>query len=153
MKRSLFAILIGTGLLLSACEPAATNTQAPVEVDGNLAESSASNPYEIELVGGKKWEVEAHMMSFIREMESQVKSFDAAKAGNDVLLADNLHVGIDSLTSKCVMEGQAHEELHKWLLPYIDLVDVYAASAGTESAKTDFKEIEKSFAEFNNYFE
>lgn len=154
MKRILFALLFGIGLVLSACESSPNTKEAPVAENATDVNSvNSSNPYEIELLGGKKWEVEAHMMSFIREMEAQVKEFEGTNEGSDAKLAQNLHTGIDSLTSNCIMKGQAHDELHKWLLPYIDLVGAFAASAGTAGSKDDFEAIKKSFGEFNTYFE
>ena len=50
------------------------------------------------------------------------------------------------------MTGQAHDELHKWLLPYIDLVaELSDAKAETEAAK-QFENIQNSFITFNQYF-
>ena len=38
------------------------------------------------------------------------------------------------------MKGKAHDELHKWLLPYIDLVkELSEAKDETEAEKNNFK--------------
>ncbi|MBK9047964.1 MAG: hypothetical protein IPL74_15190 [Bacteroidetes bacterium] len=51
------------------------------------------------------------------------------------------------------MKGKAHDELHKWLLPYIDLVkELSEAKDETEAAK-QFENIQTSFTTFNQYFQ
>jgi hypothetical protein len=51
------------------------------------------------------------------------------------------------------MEGKAHDELHKWLLPYIDLVDKLNKSKNSDEALRTFEEIKASYKTFNIYFE
>ena len=68
-------------------------------------------------------------------------------------LAEKLQSNIDLLTSNCTMKGKAHDELHKWLLPYIDLVkELSEAKDETEEAK-HFENIQTSFTTFNQYFQ
>jgi hypothetical protein len=51
------------------------------------------------------------------------------------------------------MKGKAHDELHKWLLPNIDMVKKLSeAKDETESSK-QFKNIQTSFTTFNQYFQ
>jgi hypothetical protein len=110
----------------------------------------------IELNNGLKWKVEVEMLKYIRNMESDVKLFSEAnyKNLNDHLtLGAGLQKNIDLLTSNCTMEGKAHDELHKWLLPYIDMVDKLNKSKNDNDTQATFKEIENSFVVFNKYFE
>ncbi len=61
--------------------------------------------------------------------------------------------GFDLLTSNCTMKGKAHDELHKWLLPYIDMVkELSEAKDETEASKL-FENIQISFTTFNKYFQ
>ena len=108
-----------------------------------------SDDEAIQLDGDKKWKVDDNMMAHIRNMEKDVTSFDKEKPENYQVLADNLKENLDLLTSNCTMKGQAHDELHKWLLPYIDLVDNFSKGKSTEQ----FTEIQHSFTTFNQYFE
>jgi hypothetical protein len=50
------------------------------------------------------------------------------------------------------MTGKAHDELHKWLLPYIDLVGELEVAENEAEAAEFFEEIEQSFHTFNEYF-
>jgi hypothetical protein len=69
------------------------------------------------------------------------------------MLAESLAKKLDLLTSDCTMKGQAHDELHKWLLPFIDLVDVFSKSETEQVAQDNLQEIKASFVEFNKYFQ
>lgn len=110
----------------------------------------------IELNNGSKWTVVPKMMQYIRNMESDVNHFGESQ--NTELkdfkqLGASLQKNIDLLTSSCTMEGKAHDELHKWLVPYIDLVGKLNASKNSEEALHTFEEIKSSLKTFNKYFE
>jgi hypothetical protein len=96
------------------------------------------------------------MMVYIRDMESDINRFAETKHTqlNDFTqLGLNLEKNIDLLTSSCTMEGKAHDELHKWLLPYIELVDGLNKSKSIDEASQTFQKIKSSYKTFNIYFE
>jgi hypothetical protein len=107
----------------------------------------------IELNNEEKWKVDANMLAHIRTMENSVVSFANEDPKDFKTLTKKLQSNLDLLTSNCTMTGKAHDELHKWLLPYIDMVNQLSkAKDETESAK-HFKKIEHSFITFNQYFQ
>ena len=107
----------------------------------------------IELNNGEKWKVDANMITHIRNMENDVISFAKVEQKDYKSLSEKLQSNIDLLTSNCTMKGKAHDELHKWLLPYIDLVkELSEAKDETEAAK-QFQNIQTSFTAFNQYFQ
>lgn len=111
------------------------------------------NEYNIELENGKKWKVVDEMLTIIRNMENDVNAHAQTPDRDLKQLATKLQTNIDLLTSNCTMEGKAHDELHKWLLPYIDLVDVLAKSTNNNEAEKNFNAIKQSFVTFNQYFQ
>ena len=68
-------------------------------------------------------------------------------------LSEKLQSNIDLLTSNCTMKGKAHDELHKWLLPYIDLVKELSEAKDETEASKHFENIQISFTTFNQYFQ
>ena len=103
----------------------------------------------IQLNNGEKWKVDDNMMLHIRNMEKDVVNFDKEKDTNYSLLADKLKANIDLLTSNCTMKGKAHDELHKWLVPYIELVDAFSK----DKSANQLTEIQNSFLTFNQSFQ
>jgi hypothetical protein len=107
----------------------------------------------IELNNGVKWKVDDNMLVHIRNMENDVQEYTTTEQKNYRLLADKLQKNIDLLTSDCTMKGKAHDELHKWLLPYIDLVKELSETEDQAEAAKQFENIQTSFITFNQYFQ
>ena len=106
----------------------------------------------IELDKGEKWKVTEKMLVIIRAMESDITALPKVHSKDYKLLSKKLQKNIDLLTSNCTMTGKAHNELHKWLLPYIDLVGELEAAENEVKAVEFFKDVEHSFHTFNKYF-
>lgn len=110
----------------------------------------------IELNNGAKWKVVSEMIVHIRNMESDINRFSETthpELKDFTQLGASLQKNVDLLTSNCTMEGKAHDELHKWLLPYIDMVDKLNKSKNNDEALRIFEEIKASYKTFNLYFE
>ena len=141
-------ILLSTFFLFS-CNDKAKNESAETSQATKTEVHEHSNDETIQLNDGQKWKVDVDMMAHIRIMENDVTSFDKETPENYQLLADNLKKNIDLLTSNCTMKGEAHDELHKWLLPYIELVDHFSKDKSNEN----LAKIQESFTTFNQYFQ
>ncbi len=107
----------------------------------------------IELNNGEKWKVDANMITHIRNMENDVNSFAKVEQKDYKSLSEKLQSNIDLLTSNCTMKGKAHDELHKWLLPYIDMVKELSEAKDETEASKQFENIQFSFTTFNQYFQ
>lgn len=110
------------------------------------------NTYNIELVNNEKWEVNKEMMVHIKNMESNIEDVSNQSSPNYEELGSKLDENIGLLTSNCTMTGKAHDELHKWLLPFIDLVKELNAADSKEKQEKSFEAIQESMNEFNTYF-
>jgi hypothetical protein len=97
--------------------------------------------------------VDANMITHIRNMENDVISFAKVEQKDYKSLSEKLQSNIDLLTSNCTMKGKAHDELHKWLLPYIDLVKELSEAKDETEASKQFENIQISFTTFNQYFQ
>ena len=147
-KLKITSILLSTFFLFS-CNDKAKNESAETSQATKTEVHEHSNDETIQLNDGQKWKVDVDMMAHIRIMENDVTSFDKETPENYQLLADNLKKNIDLLTSNCTMKGEAHDELHKWLLPYIELVDHFSKDKSNEN----LAKIQESFTTFNQYFQ
>ncbi len=107
----------------------------------------------IELNNGEKWKVDANMITHIRNMKNDVISFAKVEQKDYKSLSEKLQSNIDLLTSNCTMKGKAHDELHKWLLPNIDLVKELSEAKDETEASKQFQNIQTSFTAFNQYFQ
>lgn len=146
--------LAAFSIMLSSCSNS-TN-----EKSNNQTEVAEHNDHHhddeneaIELNNGEKWQVDANMITHIRNMENDVVSFTQVEQKDYKSLSEKLQSNIDLLTSNCSMKGKAHDELHKWLLPYIDLVKQLSEAKNETEATKQFENIQISFKTFNQYFQ
>ena len=146
MLKIKITLLATVGLILFSC-----NTKSKEEkiIENKTEKHQHSESETIQLNEGAKWKVDDNMMLHIRNMEKDVILFSKEKEPNHSLLANKLKVNIDLLTSNCTMKGTAHDELHKWLVPYMELIDAFHK----EKSANQFIEIQHSFETFNQYFE
>lgn len=121
-------------------EPTADQPTVETEVHEHVTDEP------LQLNEGHKWKVDDNMMVHIAQMEQDIASLDQPKDFEQ--LSENLNKNLGLLTSNCTMEGQAHDELHKWLLPYIDLVEAFA----TDKSVDNYTAIQNSFSTFNTFF-
>jgi len=93
------------------------------------------------------------MLVYIRNMESDILNFSNTDQKDFNILTEKLQSNIDLLTSNCTMKGDAHDALHKWLLPYIEIVNTLSETKNATEASTQFENIQTSFSTFNQYFQ
>lgn len=108
---------------------------------------------ELKLNEGAKWKVDDSMMVYLRNMESTITNFLPKDKNSYQNLSDTLKSNIDLLTSNCTMKGAAHDELHKWLIPYIDKVNDLAESENQDETVLLYQDLKNSFSTFNQFFE
>lgn len=86
-------------------------------------------------------------------MNQSVVDFKGTSVTAYKQLGNSLLTKINLLTSSCTMQGKAHDELHKWLVPFIDLVGEFSEIKSIEEGKKHFSTIQKEFKRFDVYFE
>ncbi|HCA82168.1 MAG TPA: hypothetical protein DEP18_00155, partial [Flavobacteriales bacterium] len=107
----------------------------------------------IQLNDGKKWVVEPKMLVYIRTIETDLLNFKGTTMDEYNQLAGAIDNELGLLTSNCTMSGQAHDELHKWLLPFIDSSDAFFDEEELSQKKEKLSALKLSFETFNTYFE
>lgn len=134
-------MLAGITACTSAPEKPSAETHTVVKENNNLV-----------LHQGKKWQVPAHMMNELRAMERILNTHDT-KHHYVAALGDSLQAHLEALTSSCTMEGDAHDELHKWLVPFMEKTDAIPALTDSTRQAEAVHELQQAFVEFNRFFE
>ena len=152
MKPKTISMLAASLFLFSCGNIAEEKSNAQTEIN-SMEEHHHDETETIELNNGEKWLVDENMMLHIRNMEKDIVENSSVEHIDYRILAEKLQKNIELLTSNCTMKGQAHDELHKWLLPFIDLVDGLSEASDNIEAAKQFQEIQASFTIFNQYFQ
>lgn len=156
MKINLILVII-VGFTLYACNSNSHEKATNKEIETILEEDvQAQDEHEkIVLDDGKRWVVVPEMMAFIRTMESGVVEFSIKEHPTSeeyqqlaVLIDENIR----ALTSNCTMEGQAHDELHKWLVPFIELSEQFDIATNIKEQEVIYQNFKTAYKTFNIYF-
>jgi len=151
--KTIIIILAGSILLFSCNIATKEQEKAKTENVTQEPEHQHDKNETIELNKGERWKVDENMITHIRNMENDVSVFKGTTLTEYKTLSENLQKNVDLLTSNCTMKGKAHDELHKWLLPYIDLVQELSEAKDETKAAKQFEYIQTSFSTFNQYFQ
>lgn len=155
---ALSTFLFGLSILFYACGPG--KDEQPVD-DAHSTDAatavpdSASGPL-LELNNGERWVVSPAMLVPIQRMQQRIAAAvepGAAANLDHAVLADSLFVDLDALVAGCTMEGKAHEELHDWLMPHMQLVQDLEKTTDAAQARTILQQLAASSAEFDRYFQ
>ena len=153
MKKITISLTVISLFLFSCSNTSNEKSKQQTETVTHEEHQHSDDVQTIELNNGEKWKVEGNMITHIRNMEIDINSFANVEQKDFKSLAEKLQSNIDLLTSNCTMEGKAHDELHKWLLPYIDIVKELSEAKDETEASKQFKNIQTSFTTFNQYFQ
>ena len=153
MNKLILTFAVGSLLLYSCGNSSNEKLNNQTEVAQHNDHHHDDESEAIELNNGEKWQVNANMITHIRNMENDVVSYAKVEQKDYKSLSEKLQASIDLLTSNCTMTGQAHDELHKWLLPYMDLVEELSEAEDKIEAEKQFQEIQTSITTFNHYFQ
>jgi len=111
------------------------------------------HPYALSLNAGSRWKVDKDMMVVLRRMEQRIKGQEKVKERDYTSLGDALSKDINALVAGCTMSGPAHDALHKWLVPYMDLVGELKDSPNDYLKEESYRNLLAAFRVFNVYFE
>jgi glycine cleavage system protein P-like pyridoxal-binding family len=144
---------------LAACNSAQDNGDAaerstestPKVLEQNIPVETKNTVKVLQLNKGEKWSVNQEMMPHIQASEELLKAH-TPKANHQVLAA-SLKEKNDALIGSCTMKGQSHDQLHKWLIPHLQLVKELNQAETTEKAQEIIKQLSQSFKTFNTYFQ
>ncbi len=154
MKKILFAllgasVLTGCGNDQKTQQPSDTETHAT----SDAAHSDEATNEAIELNQGEKWAVNEEMKPFIKESQNLVKEYNSAGSTDYKTLASQLKTQTTGLIKSCTMKGKSHDELHKWLHPYMEQVENLSKAEDEALAEQHLADIEKSFDIYHAHFE
>jgi hypothetical protein len=149
-KKSSLVLLVLATMMFASCGQKIPTKEAHATTE----EHDVHDDFDIiKLNSGKKWKVVGKMLSYVRLMEKNMDEFKNLEDQDFAVLAANLQSNVDSLITNCTMTGQGHNELHKWLVPHIQLLEELSYTSNTPNAEEILRSIQVSFDTFNTYFE
>ena len=148
--------LIIISVLLISCKQKSEQEQIPVEVQQEtteVEESHESIDGTVTLNKGELWVANPETTEGIEKMKKRMSLFkDSENVEAYSVLKTGLEEDFTELFEKCTMKGEAHNQLHNYLFPFLDLFDGLESS-DLETCKKSFTELDIHLDEYSNYFE
>jgi len=144
MKLSLL-LFSALGLGLGACRP---SLAPPPEPPTEAAPDVILRP-----AGGGRWRIQEDMRAELSRIERDLRAFDEAGNPDPAAFAEALAGGLSRFVALCQMEGPAHEELHKWLIPLLGHSEALSSASGPGEREAILREVRGSLARFHEFFE
>lgn len=146
MKTHLFPALALTIILMgAACSP----VEAPhrhaheEEAPGHAGEEGVA----VQLDHGRTWEANEETTQGMEAMASIAAGYDPA-IGDGVVLKEELAAEFQEIFAKCTMTGEAHRQLHNYLLPLKKMLD----GLGDEPTDGQMDTLRRYLDTYGNYF-
>src|SRR5690554_650383 len=108
---------------------------------------------DIELENGQRWQVNEEMKPHIKASEALFFDYINSQDNDHKKLAQDLKAHADALIKSCTMEGKAHDELHKWLHPYLQRVKELEEVEFDDQVTTKLSEIKATFEIYHQNFQ
>jgi len=160
MKKLNYLLLLLAISSWTACNQAQKNESGDQQMEhASEADHHEGHDHEasdaLMLDNGKKWMVDDPTRMHVANMEKAIQDPAAEKADMAFYqtLAGFLKENIGKLTADCSMTGQSHDELHKWLYPFIESTKEFSEAKNTEQASASLTKLKQSLTEFHEFFE
>ena len=154
MKTTPILSIVFTALLASACGTAGSGHED--HDHGHNASTMESHEHDehtsaaggaVKLDNGNTWAANVETTDGIRSMQAILNDFDPA-TDDGTVLKEELEAEFNEIFAKCTMTGEAHDQLHNFLIPVHGMLDKF----GSTSTDAQREELAKYLGTYGNYF-
>ena len=151
-------LLIISFVSIISCKEKSEKDQIPIEVQQETTdvtetkESHENIDGTVSLNNGELWLANPETTEGIQKMKKRMALFNNSENLKAyVILKTGLEEDFTELFEKCTMKGEAHNQLHNYLFPFLDLFDSLETS-DLVVCKKSFSELNIHLNEYSNYF-
>ncbi|MCA4809781.1 hypothetical protein IF128_08510 [Empedobacter stercoris] len=139
-------------MLFWSCNTTSEKNAMQSEVQDETAHQHNENSDIIELNNGEKWKVNEEMKPFVSKGEELVNTYIQKNGTDYKLLAEEIKSENSKLIKSCTMQGKSHDELHKWLLPHLEIVKTLEAETDSAKATHAVTNLQQSYQDYHKNF-
>lgn len=153
MKKTTQLILAVTILFFAVSCKNTTEKKSTEEQPQQAEEQHYNEVDELKLNNGNLWEANAETTEGINAMLQLMTNFPEVETAEAyATLKTNLEDQFKTIIQECTMTGEAHDQLHLFIVPMRDLFNGLTAS-DLKSSKAHFNKLNTHLKTYKNYFE
>lgn len=100
-----------------------------------------------------KWAIPAPMMAHLQSLEKDLTTFKTKASTDHADLARRIDKNLKQLISSCTMTGESHDNLHEWLMPFLQLAKQHAESDVPKKQTKYVRKMRRAFTTFHEQFQ
>jgi len=139
-------------MLFWSCNNTTEKATKKQETETHAEHQHDESSETIELNNGEKWLVNKEMKPFVMKGEELVNSYIQNNQTDYNALAQQLKEQNDQLIKSCTMDGESHDELHKWLHPHLEIVKALEEEKDAAKANEIVLQLQQSYQQYHQYF-
>ena len=157
MKKTIKLItVVAISLTLFSCgntsEKKETKEKTVEDVEVVKEAEQHDSDEELTLNNGKRWEANPETTEGVKKLQMQLQAFsDKESVEAYTTLTKELEETFAEIFAKCTMKGEAHNQLHNFLKPMLDLFDGMK-SGDLNNCKKSFDILNKHLTLYKEYF-
>ncbi len=127
-------------------------TTKETEVATKTEAEQHNSDEELTLNNGKRWEANLETTEGVKMLQMQLKGFSGKESVEAyATLTKELETTFAEIFAKCTMKGEAHNQLHNFLKPMLELFDGMKSGDLNESKKS-YDILTKHLTLYKEYF-
>lgn len=152
MKKANFLIIVLLATILVVSCSNEKNKKQEIAVPVQTEKETHESEGVLKLNNGDLWMANAETTEGIEKMKQLIANFnDTENMEAYAELKTKLEAEFGTIISKCTMTGEAHDQLHNYLLPMKPLFKDLAAE-DLETRKAGLEKLNKHLSEYSAYF-
>lgn len=133
----------------SASEETSAKPQAPSTHEAHVVHEKGG--HTVLLHNGERWEADTSTKAGIVKMQTLLQSYRAGATSDVDTLQKQLQQTFSQIFARCTMQGEAHTQLHNYLLPLKEQLS-QLKTCGEGSCDTIIQTLDKHLQGFATYF-
>lgn len=149
-----FPAFFGLGIIVAFSLSACSNKDAASEENHSKSESAVEeqdthhSKVAVQLNNGERWQANPETLQGIGDMLEMTNAYMTGRQTDVDLLKTELQTRFQLIFTECTMTGEAHEQLHTYLVPIKGMLE----SLNQETASSTVQELNDYLRTFDDYF-
>ncbi|MDT7830025.1 hypothetical protein RQM65_15260 [Pricia sp. S334] len=131
-----------------------TTNKTVVPEDGSSSTQASDDAWvnDIMLNNGVKWQANKETTDGVTAMKALIDATDATNVADYKKLGDALNEVKNTVVRECTMKGASHDNLHVWLHPLIEKIEMLQNVKNTEEGAQLTSKIKTHLEGYYDYF-
>ena len=152
MKKTIQLLTVLTALIFTISCKNTSEKKPDIEQPEQTEEQHTNHAEELQLNNGNLWDANIETTDGINAMLQLMDTFSEKENPEAYLtLKQNLETQFKTIIEKCSMTGEAHDQLHIFIVPMKDLFNGLTAPT-IETQKESFEKLNSHLKEYKTYF-